>query len=237
MKRCTGCGASNPMDAKYCNVCGHRLKSSAAIARVLVWGLSGLSLALMGLWLATWLELRQTRQNLHSRDRLEQTIAHQYDARLDSMREEYYRLDAAKCSAEHRLTDFQEMVGQRYPLIIDSIKIGNVNRIQQVQSDFGQPFYSEETMYLQPRVYYRGIKRGNVELYVRWYDEDGHLRVGEGSPAGYSQKCETYIYEESKTLNLKGWGSENRGNWHRGRYRLEVWCNGMLLGTKHFSVL
>ena len=237
MKECKRCGATNGLDAQYCNVCGHRLRSSSGLNRMLLWLVSAVCLGLAGLWVATWLELRQARSNLNARDRLEQSIAHQYDVRIDSLQHELMSLDAQKCSAEHRLTDFQEMVGQRYPLIIDSIKIGNVNRIQQVQSDFGQPIYSSETMYLQPRVFYRGIKHGNVELYVRWYDEDGHLRVGEGSPAGYSQVCETYVYEESKTLNLKGWGSENRGNWHRGRYRLEVWCNGMLLGTKHFSVL
>jgi len=237
MKTCNRCGSSNGSDAQYCNVCGHRLRSTSPLSRALLWLLGALCVGLAGLWLATWLELRQTRDNLQARDRLEQLAARQYDSRIDSLSRELQSLDAQRCSAEHRLTDFQEMVGRRYPLIIDSIEIANVNRQQQVVNDFGNPIYSSGTMYLQPRIYYRGIKHGNIDLYVRWYDSDGHMRVGDVSPAGYSQKVETYVYEESKALNLKGWGSENRGNWHRGRYRLEVWCNGMLLGQKSFEIL
>ena len=236
MKQCARCGSTNERGAKFCSVCGQRLNSDLS-RQVWKWALFATCLALAGLWLGTWLELRQTRAHLDARDSLTQTVTHQYNARLDSMRRELMQLDAQKCSAEHRLTDFQEMVGQRYPLIIDSIKIGNVNRIQQVQSEFGAPIYSDETLYLQPRIYYRGIKCGTIDLYVRWYDQDGHMRVGDVSPSGYSQVCQTYIYEESKELNLKGWGSESRGNWHRGHYRLEVWCNGMVLGMKGFDVL
>ena len=237
MKQCTRCGSSNGSDAEYCNVCGNRLRSAAVWGRVWYVLLGIVTVSLCGLLLGTWLELRNARNSLEARDTLTQKVKQQYDQRLDSMRQELMLLDAQKCSAEHRLTDFQEMVGRSYPLIIDSIIIGNVNRIQQVQSEFGAPIYSDETMYLQPRIYYRGIKRGNIDLYVRWYDADGHMRVGDVSPPGYSQVCETYVYEESNELNLKGWGSESRGNWHRGHYRLEVWYKGVLLGSKEFNVL
>lgn len=237
MRQCKDCGASNPIDAHYCNVCGHRLKRNAGDAScVWAWLLGLTSLALGALCIATWLQLRQAQENLDAHNSIAQTLAKRYDASLDSLRDECFRLDAQKCSAEHRLNDFQEMVGRTYPLIIDSIKIGNVNRIQQVQTEFGQPIYSDETMYLQPRIYYRGIRHGNIDLYVKWYDPEGNLRTGESSPTGFSQKDECYIYEENKSLNLKGWGSETRGNWRSGSYRLEVWHHGMLLAQKHFRI-
>lgn len=236
MKECNGCGASNPNDAKYCNVCGHRLKRKGAHP-LWLWAVSALGLLLGGLLLATWLELRQTRNNLNARDKLTQAVSHSYEQRLDSLQQAFYHMEELKCSADHRLTDFQEMVGRRYPFIIDSIEIGNVNRIQQVLTPFGSAIHSSETQYLQPRLYYRGILRGPVELYVKWYDSDGRLRVGDVSPPGYSQRVESYIYEESKVLNLKGWGSETPGNWRSGSYRLEIWCHGMLLGTKRFTIL
>ncbi len=236
MKECNACGASNSNDAKYCNVCGHRL-GNKSVSTVWVWVLGLCTLALTGLWGATWLQLRQTRNNLNARDTLTQVISRQYDHRLDSLQQAFYQLEAQKCSADHRLADFQKMVGIRYPLIIDSIEIGNVNRIQQAITPFGSTIHSSETLFLQPRLHYRGILHGPVVLYVKWYGPDGKLRVGETSPAGYSQRVECYVYEESKVVNLKGWGSETPGNWRSGAYRLEVWCNGMLLGTKHFSIL
>lgn len=236
MKECNACGSQNSNDAKYCNVCGHRL-GNGSVSRAWVWVLGMCAIALSGLWLSTWLSLRQARSNLAARDTLTQAVSRRYDQRLDSLQKAFYQLEAQKCSADHRLTDFQLMVGRHYPFIIDSIEIGNVNRIQQALAPFGSPIHSSETQYLQPRLHYRGILHGEVELYVKWYGPDGKLRVGDTSPAGYSQRVECYIYEESKVLNLKGWGSETPGNWRSGAYRLEVWCNGMLLGSKHFSIL
>lgn len=235
MKVCKNCGSAHGSDAKYCNVCGSRLPQSSP-SRVWLWALAALCLFLTGMWLSTWFELRQVRSNLDSRDMLDSALVSRYDHRYDSLRREYLHLDALKCSADHRLTDFQEMVGRVYPLIIDSVEIGNVNRIQQLLTAFGGRISSSETQYLQPLVHYRGIKHGAIELYVKWYDPDGKMRVGESSPPGYSQQNEVYVYEESKTLKLKGWGSESAGNWRAGDYRLEIWHQGMLLYNKRFRI-
>lgn len=238
MKQCkhNGCGASNPDDARFCNTCGKPLKRPFGASRAWIAVLAATTLVMTVLWATTWAKLHQAQALLQTRDSTSQHLSLAYGQRLDSLQREYYQMDALKCSAERRFSDFQEMVGRSYPMIIDSIDIGNVNRVQQVQTDYGHPIRSEQTLYLQPRLYYRGIKQGHVTLYVKWYDPDGKLKLGENSPSGFSQKNDAYIYTESKTLNLKGWGGDDRGNWRSGNYRLEVWCNGMLLATKRFHI-
>lgn len=236
MKTCKSCGATNPKEAKYCNVCGHQLKTLNGYGKIGLWAMGTIAIVLAVMCAITWIQLQQANDRLNAYNDTAMQRASHFNTTIDSLQREFMRVDAMRCSAEHRLDDFQEMVGRIYPLIIDSIEIGNVNRTQEAIRPFGSSIHSDEAMFLQPRIHYRGILNGNSRIYVKWFGPDGQLIRGDNSPDGYSQMTDCYVYEESKILNLKGWGSENQRFWRSGHYRLEVWCNDVMLGNKHFYI-
>lgn len=139
--------------------------------------------------------------------------------------------------AENRkLKEIKSTVANNYPIIINNIEIGNVYKGGTIETNYGSTIYSYNTMFLQPKISYTGLRNGYCSLKVKFYNAYGVLSTGISSPSGYSYTCTESISEGNGVLYLSGWGGENRGNWTSGTYRIEIWYNNMCLKSKTFTI-
>lgn len=123
------------------------------------------------------------------------------------------------------------------PLTVTDIEIANVDYDGNILTPYGSVLYSGSTMYLQPRITYNATESGARMFYVKWVMPNGSLRAGSSSPDGYSQSDSYYIYSGTgNTMTLTGWGSNTKGNWGAGTYRIEIWDSGKLLKSKTFTI-
>lgn len=134
------------------------------------------------------------------------------------------------------VTDINVNQPSSLTISISSIKIGNVYKNGNIETNYGNTLYSSRTMYLKPRINYYGYKAGRVTLYQKLFKPDGRLSTGTSSPSGYSTKTEVYLYEGSNIVELQGWGNERMGHWSSGWYRYEVWYNGKCLASESFYI-
>lgn len=123
------------------------------------------------------------------------------------------------------------------PLTVTDIEIANVDYDGNILTSYGSALYSGSTLYLQPRITYNATESGARKLYIKWVMPNGSLRAGTSSPDGYSQSDNYYIYSGTGNIvTLAGWGSNTKGNWGAGTYRIEIWDSGKLLKSKTFTI-
>lgn len=146
------------------------------------------------------------------------------------------RLEQERDNAKSELSSFKRKVSNVYPLIITDIEIGNVYEDGRIETDYGEPIYYYNTMYLQPRIKYTGLTSRNMNLKVKWYMPDGTIRQGTSSPSDFSQSVSVNIDDGENTITLPGWGKSTKGNWGRGTYRIEIWYEDFRLKSKTFTI-
>lgn len=122
------------------------------------------------------------------------------------------------------------------PILIYNIKIANAKQDGTLISDYDSPIFSNNTYYLKPKIYYKSNLKSNLTLNIKYILSDGSLSTGKNSPEGYSTKSDMII-NGNGSRELSGWGSVTKGNWSSGIYRVEVWYEGICLGSTNFSVL
>lgn len=104
------------------------------------------------------------------------------------------------------------------------------------EGKYGGPIYSSNTSYIYTRLEIIGLKTGTVDLYVKFFAPYG-LSTGKDSPSGYSYKSTVKIKKaEQSTVYIDGWGRAEKGLWESGKYRIEIWNNGICLIEKTFTV-
>lgn len=239
MKKCKqqGCGVVNDNHAIYCRACGHPLGRRLNWPVILLAVVTIAALAFAGLYAEKLMQMRLMERGITQTSHQATNQVRALQQEVDSLRVQCLVLDSQKTAAAHRLADFQAMVGKYYPLIIDSIKIANVNYMHEVIDGFGARLVSERTQYLQPQLHYRGIMHGEVEFTVRWFTPE-HGWFKSGAPRlSHTQRVSAYIYEEQKTVNLKGLGNSTPGFWSAGRYKIEIWYGKVLLASQEFSIM
>lgn len=128
-------------------------------------------------------------------------------------------------------------IGDKVPLIVTDIKMGNSDYDSTIDPQYGSTIYSRNTMYLQPQITYDGLKPGKYTLNVKLYRPDGSLVTVKDAPDGYTIANTQSISEgESRIMTLRGVGGNNKGFWHSGKYRYEVWYNNSCLKSKEFTI-
>lgn len=162
-------------------------------------------------------------------------------ANLERQKAEEARRKAAaeKRKAERAREDAEKVKREaeqnRLPEIY-SIEIRNEPWEGDPITDYGETIYSSETMYLCPRIRYKSYANRSYKFDVKWIKTDGSIRIGDSSPAGYSQSNSYSLSYGEGTKKLNGWGSKTKGNWKAGRYAIEIWCNGTLLKREEFRI-
>ena len=118
---------------------------------------------------------------------------------------------------------------------ITSVSFANVDRDNNIISDYGSPLYKQEMKYLKPKIFYTGLasESKSVEFKVKIYNPDGTMESADGSPSGYTMADTRTVYPgSSQSITLSGWGNNTGGtSYSAGNVRYEIWCNGNLLYT------
>ncbi len=160
------------------------------------------------------------------------SVSHELDdtkLRLRSTRQE-------RDSAQARLNRFKNQVEETMPILISKIEIGNVFVNGNIETDYGNRIHSSRTMFLKPRITYKGVKTSeNINLYVRLYTPSG-LSTGNSSPRGYSYSSSIYVYSGENSDYLIGWGRDKVGHWDAGNYRIEIWYGDVCLKSQSFTI-
>lgn len=134
------------------------------------------------------------------------------------------------------LSNLKSEIASVSPFVIYKVEIGNSYKGGDLETDYGNSIYSGRTMYLKPKVYYKGFSSGNYELKIKWYRPDGSMSTGTSSPYGYSQSDSHSLSEGSSSIELFGWGNETMGYWESGEYRLEIWYDDRCVFVKQFRI-
>src|SRR5690606_8932065 len=103
-----------------------------------------------------------------------------------------------------------------------------------------QEFYSYELKYVQPVIRFNSNLRtgASVDINYRFLNPEGVLIKGYDSPAGYTWNRSIFVlgnFSEENIAELTGFGLGV--NPISGRYNVEIWCNGVLLGNSYFDII
>ncbi len=123
------------------------------------------------------------------------------------------------------------------PLLITDLKMGIANNDGDTVVEHGSTIYSSSTMYLSPKIYYYGTRSGSITLKTKIFTPSGTMSYNSNvSPEGYTNKTEMYVSEGSNNRIMTGWGSNSKGYWSSGNYRIEIWYNSTCLYSKSFRI-
>lgn len=135
-----------------------------------------------------------------------------------------------------KLSNLKSEIASISPFVIYKVEIGNSYKGGDLETDYGNTIYSSHTMYLTPKIYYKGFAAGSYELKIKWFRPNGSMSSGTSSPYGYSQSDSHSLSEGNNSLELSGWGNETMGHWESGEYRLEIWYDGRCAFVKQFRI-
>ena len=139
-------------------------------------------------------------------------------------------------SAENELTELKNSYSDYMPVIITDVEIANVYNDGSVETDYGGTIYSSYSMYVKPKITYKGIKTGeSISLDIKLYTPSG-LSRGSSSPSDCSWTESFYVSSGSNTQSFQGWGGSSKGHWTSGTYRYEFWYGNVCLKAKSFTI-
>lgn len=123
------------------------------------------------------------------------------------------------------------------PLYITDMSFANVEQNGSFISRYDENLYSEDLRYLKGKIKYSTGRSQKVPLSVRIFDNDGVLKTGSSSPAGYTfiDTCSLSVGTD-KELVLSGWGKSKESSYQPGSYLYEVWHNGVKLFSKTINI-
>lgn len=125
------------------------------------------------------------------------------------------------------LEDKLKSIENEHPLIITDIELANVDSVVGAAINYEEKLYSSSIFYLRPRIKYIGLSSGDKEIKIKWYEPDGSLSKQSGTAYGISTGL--------NTLDLDGY-LRKKGTWKTGRYRIEIWYDDCILGSKSFVI-
>lgn len=156
-------------------------------------------------------------------------------------REQVVLLRERRDELNAKVKEYEDYIGaikfNKVPLLITEIDIANTYKGGKIENDSVMNIYSLNTMYLRPCIKYIGLSSGSKELQIKWYNADGSLKRNVvDSPANCTLADKYNISLGHNTLYLHGWGSENKGSWDKGEYRIEIWYEDYILGSKIITI-
>lgn len=159
-------------------------------------------------------------------------------ANTESFRRVFYKLISyLETGRESFMEEYSKLSGQASnSIVISDFSVANIDKNGDVISDYGKVIYDYKTKYIKPRITVTSSNAGDYDFYVKFIAPTG-MSKGSSSPDGYTYKNTVKLVKgENKYIYLDGWGSETAGNWSKGSYTIEVWCNSKLIGTKKFDI-
>lgn len=103
--------------------------------------------------------------------------------------------------------------------------------------DYGETLYTGTCYYLYPRIKYVGIKEGVYDIYVKFINPDGTLKLSTSGPLYYTMKYENeHIYAGENTMFLRGYGNSSGGSYNTGNNVYEIWVDDNMIYRKNFYI-
>ena len=161
------------------------------------------------------------------------------ESEIEGLKDRYNTIESQFDLMESRYNTLENQYNEislKYPLVIESIKVGNMFDNGTMDLSYGSTIYSSQTMYLTPQITYKGFVDRSVSFKVKMFNADGVLCSNTSSPNGYTYSQDRFVYKGNNTIEFMGWGGANRGFWKSGSYRFEIWYDGVMLGSKQFYI-
>ena len=159
--------------------------------------------------------------------------------RLNFMQNKTEIINQEKDSIQNELNKFRSVVnnfGNTCPIFIKDVKMGNVDDNCNIETDYGKPIYSANTMFLIPKIEYIAASSKKIKLFWKLYYPSGQLSRGKSSPTNYSQCEDISIHTGKGNVIGSGWGNSKKGNWGAGEYKLEFYYSDSLIYTHKFTI-
>ncbi|MBR5824881.1 MAG: hypothetical protein IKY67_12175 [Paludibacteraceae bacterium] len=146
---------------------------------------------------------------------------------------QYFHLQESKKQHSREMAKIQE----KLPLFIKEVKIGNTDEKGNIVTKFGDMIHSSSSMYITPRLEIYGIRDYTAQVELKLYDAYGMMQTGATSPINASCNDTIRVKKgEYKTIILAGYGSNIKGHWNKGKYRLEIWDKNRCLSKQDFTI-
>ena len=139
---------------------------------------------------------------------------------------------------ENELKRDKEFAAKGYMEVM-GLSFANASGDDRYLGEPGDPLFENEVRHIKPVLTYRGLsrERKTVELGVKFMDSYGAPVGGKFTPDGYSYKHVVNVSPYGGRISIPGWGNNQGGIFPAGIYTCEIWCNGNLLTSSHFTVL
>jgi serine/threonine protein kinase len=123
-----------------------------------------------------------------------------------------------------------------FPLKITLIQLGNTNKDGTIIDNYGSTLYSSRLRYLTPQIYFENHSSSNTSYHfeIHYVDAWGRMEYNTSSGKIPTSDRNISLYESSKVLN--GWGSDSGNTWRAGKWTIEIWNNGVCLGSQEFTI-
>jgi chaperonin cofactor prefoldin len=144
------------------------------------------------------------------------------DAKYD-LQKKNDSLQKAYCELQN---DFDSLIS-KYPIIVNKIEVAGANNKGSIGAFGGDIRYGYRD-YIKPRISYEGYSDTEIVFKVLCY------RSGDSYCS--TSHTERHVIEKgSQVLELDLQKGFRNGKWPNGYYRLEIWCNNVMLSHKWFD--
>jgi cell division protein FtsB len=125
---------------------------------------------------------------------------------------------------------------ETFPLKITRIELGNTTDNQTIIDDFGSALHSSKLRYLTPKIYFKNYLKESKTLHftINYYNSYGQFKFDPSN--GNRPTSKNYISTSDNNKILKGWGDNSIVTWDVGTWTIEIWYDGVCLGTKRFII-
>ena len=152
-------------------------------------------------------------------------------------RSDYMKVKAG--GKEVRIDISQSGSSGRSALEITRVTFANGDKNGNVLTEYGGVLRVGEMKYLLPKVYYNLLTPDNksIDIKIKIIKPDGSISSGSESPSGFTWEDRfNFSSGNSRTINLKGWGSVSGGVYPVGVHRFEIWSEGKKLYSTTFEI-
>ncbi|MBL7914381.1 MAG: hypothetical protein JNL49_04980 [Bacteroidia bacterium] len=131
-----------------------------------------------------------------------------------------------------------DQIGAKYPISINEITFNNVTRELEEITTETHDFPRNDLRYVQPVIKFNSNLRsgGEYDINYKFFNPNGTLLTGSDSPYGFTWHRSIYVsgnFSKDNTEKLSGFGFSGSIT---GRYKVEIWCNGVLVGESYFNI-
>lgn len=124
-------------------------------------------------------------------------------------------------------------------LSINSVDFANVDKDDNILTDYGNTLYADEMRYLKARINYNGLVASdqNVKILVRIIDSEGNLKSGKDSPIGFTfENTITVKPGMNNIIPLSGWGNSTRSSYEEGSGIYQIWIGESKIFQGKFEI-